>query len=197
MEQHALNTIEVFKSRPKIERENVYVKELLDRLLHDLSGDELKHEVVLRDNLADVGPIGPSRLNPDLTRLAYQNVIHNAIKYSGQGQVVDITLSLEADDKNRAQRKICVEVKDRGKGIPADLHEKIFELRKRADGLIEAGHGLGLYVARRAAILQGGDVILVDSVPKQGSTFRILLPYTAMVGIEKAYHSDRWKEQSG
>ena len=73
---------------------------------------------------------------------------------------------------------IYIEVKDTGRGISEEDQNRIFEPRVRGDGLIESGHGLGLYLARRAARRQGGDVILVRSSPNQGSVFRILLPYS-------------------
>ena len=47
----------------------------------------------------------------------------------------------------------------------------------RGDGLIDKGSGLGLYCARKAARLQGGDVALVSSSPNQGSVFKISLPF--------------------
>jgi len=74
---------------------------------------------------------------------------------------------------------IYIEVKDTGKGIKEEDQEKIFDLNIREDGLIKPGSGLGLYLARKTARYQGGDVILVHSSPNQGSLFRIILPYTA------------------
>ena len=72
---------------------------------------------------------------------------------------------------------LCVEVKDRGIGIAEGDKETIFELGTRADGLIEPGNGVGLPFARGLARQHGGDIVLVNSTPNQGSTFKIVLPY--------------------
>ena len=108
---------------------------------------------------------------------ALRNVIHNAIKYSPRGRVVEIDLFLEKAEEGPG-KMICVEVKDTGKGIREENHDRIFELNKRGDGLIEPGSGLGLYLAREAARRQGGDVILISSSLNQGSVFRVILPYS-------------------
>ena len=129
--------------------------------------------VALMPNLHDMEPIA---FNRDSILLALRNVIHNAIKYSPRGRVVEIDLSLEKAEEGPG-KMICVEVKDTGKGIRAEEQDKIFELNKRGDGLIEPGSGLGLYLAREAARRQGGDVILVSSSLGQGSVFRVILPY--------------------
>jgi signal transduction histidine kinase len=65
-----------------------------------------------------------------------------------------------------------------GRGIKEENKTPIFELSVRGDGLTEPGSGLGLYCARKAARLQGGDVILVSSSLNRGSVFKIILPYS-------------------
>ena len=94
------------------------------------------------------------------------------------GQGPSERLHLERGETKEAGKWICVEVKDTGKGIREEDQHTIFELRKRADGLIETDSGLGLYLARKAARRQGGDVILVRSSLNQGSVFRITFPYS-------------------
>jgi signal transduction histidine kinase len=75
---------------------------------------------------------------------------------------------------------VNLEVRDRGIGIPANEHEKIFEKFYRCgDPLVHnvKGSGLGLSLVRHIARAHGGDV-LVESAPDKGSKFTIALPLT-------------------
>jgi two-component system phosphate regulon sensor histidine kinase PhoR len=71
-----------------------------------------------------------------------------------------------------------VEVRDRGIGIPAECHEKIFEKFYRVSGgLVHTakGSGLGLALVRHIVHAHDGTVEVESSLGK-GSTFRIVLP---------------------
>ena len=146
-----------------------------DMLRDDFRSFEKIQGVTIVTTLAHVKP---TWLNPDLTCVAIGNVVHNAIRYSKRGRVVQVILSLEESSRVETEKAICVEVQDTGKGIAEEFHEKIFELWDVGDGPVKKGHGLGLGLARKAARLQGGDVILVRSSLNQGAVFQILLPYT-------------------
>jgi two-component system, sensor histidine kinase and response regulator len=103
------------------------------------------------------------------------NIIGNALKFTDQGRV-----SLEV--RAAANGAVEVLVRDTGPGIPADQHDLIFEPFTQADQSstrVKGGTGLGLAVSRRLARLLGGDVT-VESVPGQGSTFRLWLPHLAV-----------------
>jgi signal transduction histidine kinase len=177
LDQHADNVIELFDPEAdNLETEFLNVRRLIEGILgtvHVVFGES--EGVTLRPHLEDVEP---TLLDRHKTIVALNNVIHNAIKYSHPGGVVDVDLSLHAGEQGAA-RMICIEVTDRGKGIKEEDQERVFELRTRGDGLIDTGSGLGLYLARRAARLQGGDVVLVRSSLNQGSVFRVTLPYRA------------------
>ncbi len=109
--------------------------------------------------------------DPALLRRALDNLLDNAAKYSGEETAVRLEARHEAG-------AVVVEVVDRGIGIePADL-PRLFtpffrtdRSRTRATG----GVGLGLALARRIVEAHGG-AIEVESVPDQGTTFRIRLP---------------------
>jgi signal transduction histidine kinase len=175
--QHAENILDVFApERDKLQMELLSIRQLVERVLLDLFLFAESRGVVLRPNLEDVEP---TVLNRNLTLAALKNVIHNAIKYSFPGGVVEIILFLENPEEG-VGKTICVEVKDTGKGIREENQDTIFDLKVRGDGLIEPGSGLGLYLARKAARRQGGDVILLRSSLNQGSVFRIILPYRAV-----------------
>jgi signal transduction histidine kinase len=181
LEQRGKNILNLFDLEGNgLETELVNVRRLIEGVLIELSSDaEELMGVTLRTNLADVEP---TLLDRSLTLMALENVIRNAIKYSFPGGVVKIVLSLEMGEKEGAEKTICVEVTDTGRGIPEKDQERIFNLRERGDGLIEPGSGLGLYLAREAARRQGGDVVLVTSTLNQGSVFKITLPY---IGYEE------------
>jgi signal transduction histidine kinase len=73
---------------------------------------------------------------------------------------------------------VVYRVEDTGIGIPEEMHQQVFDEFRQVDGSTTrryGGSGLGLSLARRLAQVLGGD-IFVDSVPGEGSTFRVELP---------------------
>jgi signal transduction histidine kinase len=108
-----------------------------------------------------------------LIGIAITNLIDNAIKYSPAAS--EIVLHLYSS----ANAKLCIEVSDKGSGIPLKMQERIFDKFKRGDGTTKTpGTGLGLYLVKWIALLHGGQVSLVAS-SEFGSTFRITLPVRA------------------
>ena len=97
------------------------------------------------------------------------NLLSNAIKFTATGQVV-------LRVRYRAQ-VAEFEVQDSGIGIAAEDQERIFEPFERADSpLVQSarGTGLGLSICKLLTHVMGGE-IQVDSVPGQGSLFRVKL----------------------
>lgn len=117
-------------------------------------------------------------MNIQLIELAIQNLLINAIKYSGEDSK-HIELSVFARG-----REAIVKVKDFGFGIPEDSIDRIFERFYRVDkgrSRKVGGTGLGLSLVKRIAILHAGHVS-VESTLGKGSTFYLHLPYdSAMV----------------
>ena len=149
------------------------LRQVVEEVLIELFPYAEAKAVIIRPNLNDIEPMS---VNRHFAGQILANIIHNAIKYSPQGGVVDVTLDLQIDNVGQ-EKVVYVEVKDRGKGIEEKDRERIFELRIRGDALIESGSGLGLHYARKLAHLHGGNVMLVESAVNHGSTFRIILPY--------------------
>jgi signal transduction histidine kinase len=176
LDQHADNILDVFApEQEEPQRELLNIRGLVEGVLVKLYLYAESKRVTLRTNLADVEP---TLLNRDLTLRSVKNVIHNAIRYSYPGGVVETTLTLRRARRKNRGKVIWVKVKDTGSGISEEKQGTIFELRVRGDGLIQTGSGLGLYLARQAARRQGGDVILVRSGLNKGSVFKIILPYS-------------------
>jgi len=115
----------------------------------------------------------PVRVDCDPTRViqVLTNLVANALKYSPGTSVVRLGVTVRGD-------RGCVEVRDQGRGIPADELEQVFEKFHRVEDpmvMSTSGTGLGLYVARHLARGMGGD-LTVDSVLGQGSVFTLHLP---------------------
>ena len=67
-------------------------------------------------------------------------------------------------------------VTDRGEGIPPDEMPRLFEKYFRGRGTHgRPVAGLGLYLVDRIARMHGG-AVSAESVPGEGTTFRISLP---------------------
>lgn len=99
----------------------------------------------------------------------FKNLLDNAIKYSPEGSVVRI----EVEDAGDFWR---VGVKDRGRGVPDNLKEKIFTRFERGEMLSGiAGTGLGLAIVKEAVEQHGGRTWVEDN-PGGGSIFYVELP---------------------
>jgi signal transduction histidine kinase len=99
------------------------------------------------------------------------NLVTNAIKFSAPGTSIHI-------DMRREGRNILISVKDQGIGIPADLHDKIFDLfteSKRPGTSGEESFGLGLSISRQIVEAHGGS-IWFESEEGKGTTFFVSLP---------------------
>ncbi|MCF8061628.1 MAG: HAMP domain-containing histidine kinase, partial [Deltaproteobacteria bacterium] len=97
------------------------------------------------------------------------NLVDNAVKYTGEGGRVTLSLARDRDGA-------LIEVSDTGRGIPEEVLERVFQPFYRSEEVLsEQGSGLGLSIARSIALAHGGE-IAVESTPDRGSTFRVFLP---------------------
>lgn len=120
---------------------------------------------------AELEPLFSIKIDVDLMRQVFQNLIENGIKYSPEGTSILVT-SEERDGL------IVVQVADQGPGIPEDELPHIFMKfyrSRNAKGSSIKGSGLGLYLAKYFVELHKGRV-LVDSTLGQGTTFTVELP---------------------
>ena len=96
------------------------------------------------------------------------NLLVNALKY-GEGSTITIqVLTCPLGVRTR--------VIDRGRGVPPEVAEQIFERFDRGAMTLKGkGHGLGLYICRSIVSLHGGRIWLEPSRP-HGATFVFDLP---------------------
>ena len=118
-------------------------------------------------------PPGPLEVDADPLRLVQvlANLISNAHKYSPTDQEVRLRVW-------RDNGWAMAAVADRGRGIPREELDRVFEKFHRVEDpmtMTTGGTGLGLYIARELTRAMGGE-IETTSAPRRGSTFTVRLP---------------------
>jgi signal transduction histidine kinase len=117
-----------------------------------------------------------------IIRSVFQNLIDNAIKYTGDRTAVRVWI--------RGQdSKAVVEIEDEGPGIPPDKREAVFrrftrleQTRTKTEGL-----GLGLAISKQVVELHGGTIEVGDRPDgKPGALFRVRLPRELAPGAPQA-----------
>jgi PAS domain S-box-containing protein len=163
---NTLNLTKIEMGSISIKRSRVKLKDLLEDSFDTCVRNDQENDLEFKLQLpAELGPVA---VDKELMRIAINNLLTNAIKYSNPGGVV--SLSAEETDSN-----VRIAVSDTGIGIDSGELEKIFEkfyrsgnseVRKRV------GHGMGLALAREIVQLHQG-TLTVSSEPGKGSRFTI------------------------
>lgn len=105
-----------------------------------------------------------------LIQMALNNLLDNAVKYSGKEAGIHVNLKNE-------NGRIKLIVMDEGKGIPDEEKKNIFNKYYRLGNVHtrEAkGTGLGLYLAKKIIEQHNGNISVTDNVP-HGSIFEVNL----------------------
>ncbi len=162
----------------------VAVADLVNSLVTDLRNtSSIQHEWVLEldETLALRG-------NYEELYSVVQNLLQNAVKYSGQGALIKVTWTQEdVLDSTAAMNQgattdefagACLMVSDNGIGIEhrhlPRLSERFYRV-DRARARESGGTGLGLAIVKHIAQRHGGQ-LLIDSIPGEGSEFAVHFP---------------------
>jgi signal transduction histidine kinase len=125
----------------------------------------------------------PVKIVGDQERLkrSLRELLQNALKFTSENGEVNLIYAANDNGKN-----VFVKVIDSGIGIPIDKQEMIFEPFYEVQNSIHhttsksdfmgGGIGLGLTLAKQVIESHDGQII-VESEPKKGSIFTVVLPY--------------------
>lgn len=108
-----------------------------------------------------------------LVSRAIENVVRNALRFSREGQTVQVSLTRQGD-------RFIVQVEDEGPGAPPDALPNLFQafVKGVPDG---QGFGLGLAIAQRAVVAHGGTIAVRNRTPS-GLAITISLPAAPVPG---------------
>ena len=104
----------------------------------------------------------------ELHRLAL-NLLENALRHTDPGTAVEASVE-------RVNGQVVLAVEDDGPGIPAELHDKVFERFFRGAGDRSGSSGLGLAIVRAVAESHHGTVTLEDPLDGRGARFVVRFP---------------------
>ncbi len=153
--------------KDSIEKQRCDSAELIQQAIDTTRSMAVEQGVSLEGNSQSVEFFG----NRDRLVQTLTNLVGNAIKFSTADSKVSISSRLENNN-------VLFAVKDRGRGIPTDKLETIFERFQQvdaSDSRKKGGTGLGLAICRHIVEQHRGK-IWVESVYGEGSTFFFSLP---------------------
>ncbi len=154
--------------KPKFEQ--VDLREIVEDVLEDARFEATAVDVDIRfPGSPDIELSGDS----GLLRSTVENIVRNAIFYSGAGGKIDVSL-------RRDNGTALLSVRDDGPGVPEESLPLLFKPFYRVDnsrGVATGGMGLGLAIVRNAVLVHGGTIAAQNVVP-HGLQIDISLPIT-------------------
>jgi two-component system nitrogen regulation sensor histidine kinase NtrY len=154
-----------FSAEPPVSPRSIDINSLLEERIAFLR--TAHPDIVYSTRLAPDHP--QVYADEDLVKGVLTNLLENAAQAVTPGGVVlGVTLGVTA----AAADKITIEVHDSGPGLSPQARGSLFQ---PAISFKRGGMGLGLSIARKSALLAGGDILLVPG-ELGGAAFRVLLP---------------------
>ncbi|WP_430535675.1 HAMP domain-containing sensor histidine kinase [Listeria rocourtiae] len=183
---HYLEIIQAETSRLSKISENLLKLTALEKNDYKLNPTEFRLDYQIRDMILTAEPqwqskqlevivdLTPTKFYGDESLLyqVWQNLFHNAIKFTPKSGTIQVTLT-----KNKADQTE-ITIQDSGIGISQEDQLRIFERFYKADLSRQAkigGSGLGLSIVKRIADLHDM-TIAVDSSEDRGTKITVLLP---------------------
>ena len=164
-----------------VHTQSVNLFTLITRIYSSFSSLAQVRGIEMQHNL-DKGRLSDFQIMIDAAKLEtiMNNLISNAIKFSGRGDCVRLML----DYSKLKQSNLVVSIHDEGSGISVEDQVRVFDRYFQASSQKHsAGTGIGLALTKELVELMEGD-ISVDSELGEGSTFSFRLPFVLAPAIE-------------
>lgn len=173
MLEQILNVARLESGQHKPKFEMVSLNEIVEDVLYDARFEAAASHATIHSSANE-----PLRLNgdPGLLRSAIENIVRNAIFYSGEDGRIELRLRNE-------NGTAVLSVRDNGPGVPDSALPLLFKPFYRVDdsrGTTTGGMGLGLAIVRNAVLVHGGSVN-ARNVSPHGLEVELRLPVLPVV----------------
>lgn len=162
-----LSQLEEAKSQFKFTFQDM--KRIADEVMNALAMNAKKKEIKIVVSAPKKLPLVP--VDEEKIRVALNNLVSNAAKYSKPKGTVTITLKEQGSE-------LLISVIDSGYGIPKDQQRRVFEKFFRANNIVKIeteGSGIGLTIVKDIVEKHDGRIYFV-SQENVGTTFTIAIP---------------------
>lgn len=155
----------------RVDLQQIITDVTAERTAHLLAGDRANGAAAALPPAISTWPLSPVYADPAMMRQLFDNLIGNALKFAMPNEPARINITARPEADNR----ISVEISDRGVGIPASQHDKVFTQfhRSHTNGAYP-GTGLGLAICERIVERHGGTITVTDN-PGGGCRFQFTL----------------------
>ncbi len=150
-----------------LDKEQIYFSRMLEQLASEfrpiLAERDLEWKLEIASDIMLIGDV-------DKLARVFDNLIRNAVNYSYTGTEILLYAQIEGN-------QLKVMLKNRGKTIPQDKLEHIFEQFYRVDASrssVTGGAGLGLAIAKEIVELHGGTITVASA--SENTVFIVMLP---------------------
>lgn len=148
----------------RVPRTAVELRPIVESVVRTLAPSAAAHATCVTN---EISPDAIIRADAGMLERVFQNLVNNAIAYTPGGSVT-------VGAAGAADGSVECWVADNGRGIPADLKERVFD-KYLTDRSHEGGVGLGLAIVKRLVEAHGGK-IHIDSQEGAGTTVRFHIP---------------------
>lgn len=164
-----LDVVRIEEGRFDYKFRNVQPEKLLGKMVDDI-------KIIAEQEGVEVAFHKPSRAIPQVSldaekfRLAFMNILDNAIQYTPKGGRVDVEITW--------QDEILVVVRDTGIGVPEKQRARLFTKFFRAANAVRmqtSGSGLGLFISKNIIEKHGGKV-WIESEEGKGTSVYFTIP---------------------
>ncbi|HEY1816044.1 MAG TPA: ATP-binding protein [Kofleriaceae bacterium] len=174
-----LDVARIARGVVKLDRRHVRIADVIAKAVETATPlfEQYRHELVM-DVPRELAIDG----DPDRIAQVFANLLTNAAKYTDPGGRVTVTARADGDE-------VEVRVTDNGRGVPAELLPRVFELFVQGPQSVDrsrGGLGLGLAIARNVVQLHRGRIEVSSAGLGCGSTFTVHLPRVAPDAMEDA-----------
>lgn len=161
-----LDLTRIEAKRLTVAKQPLALNEVLQRVGQLYEAEARRRQVTVEWHLHPALPVIAG--DPLALERVFANLLHNALKFTPAAGRVTISTAYRDSE-------VIVAVADTGPGIPPEELPLLFQKYRRARvSLTQEGTGLGLFIVKSLVEAHGG-YVTVQSVPGQGTCFRVVL----------------------